>query len=140
MAKCTAARDFFAGRGKYLRECLCISKIFTAAQWNKIRCLGVLSFFKLGLVRSSFFLFRQQLIRQEADGIQQYFLVLLVTHLNISDKILQFFIINRGFRWKQRVRRYAKALNQLGQSIISSIFLSFLRFLNGFYCQASLIC
>ncbi len=42
-------RFFSPGEANICRNTLCISKIFNVAQWKKIRCLGVLSFFKPGL-------------------------------------------------------------------------------------------
>ena len=49
MAECPTARDFFAGQGKNSQESWRISRIFNAAQRKKIRCLGVLTFFKHAL-------------------------------------------------------------------------------------------
>ncbi len=44
------------------------------------------------LIGIRIFLLRQQLIRQKVNSIQQYFLVLFITKLDLSDEILQFFI------------------------------------------------
>ena len=46
----TSSERFFAGQGKNRRNTLCISRFFNAVRRKKVRCLGVLIFFKHALI------------------------------------------------------------------------------------------